>query len=272
MTGQLEDSEHEAGEVAAEVEFISAERLIFFSDAVAAIAMTLLAFSLKVPGGTSDHTLLDSLWLHRLSYLEFLISFVVIGGHWRSHHRLFRYVDRLDSRIITLNMVWLLMIVIIPFATRLLSGDGAFGVRFSVYAIVQVLTVLTFLAMGRHLRGGELLRPGAAPPNPRDEDATLLTIAAMFAISIPVAFVAWLGQWAFVFWVASSPAARAVRRRLAADRDQDADSADGLRVPAGSVRATRESDSTGRTGDRPDPAAHATGRGRAESPAGSHRV
>jgi uncharacterized membrane protein len=209
MTDQIEDSEPDTREVTAEVEFISAERLIFFSDAVAAIAMTLLAFTLKVPVGSSDRAILRGLWNDRLSYLEFMISFVVIGGHWRSHHRLFRYVNRLDSRIITLSMVWLLMIVIIPFATELLSGRGGFGVRFSLYAIIQVLTLLTFLLMSRHLRGSKLLRPGAAQPSPRDDDASLLAIAAMFAISIPVAFVT---QWAFVFWVASSPAARAVRR------------------------------------------------------------
>jgi uncharacterized membrane protein len=209
MTDQIEDREPDTRDVTAEVEFISAERLIFFSDAVAAIAMTLLAFTLKVPVGSSDRAILRGLWNDRLSYLEFMISFVVIGGHWRSHHRLFRYLNRLDSRIITLSMVWLLMIVIIPFATELLSGRGGFGVRFSLYAIIQVLTLLTFLLMSRHLRGSKLLRPGAAQPSPRDDDASLLAIAAMFAISIPVAFVT---QWAFVFWVASSPAARAVRR------------------------------------------------------------
>ena len=221
MTDQIEDSEPDTRDVAAEVEFISAERLIFFSDAVAAIAMTLLAFTLKVPGGSSDRAILSGLWNGRLSYLEFLISFVVIGGHWRSHHRLFRYVYRLDSRIITLNMVWLLMIVIIPFATELLSGRGGFGVRFSLYAIIQVLTLLTFLLMSRHLRGSKLLRPGAPQPSPRDDDASLLAIAAMFAISIPVAFVT---QWAFVFWVASSPAARAVRRYRDRHADSDGDS------------------------------------------------
>ena len=232
MTGQIEDSERDAGDIAREVEFISAERLIFFSDAVTAIAMTLLAFTLKAPASMSckliseaacNHAILTVLWNSRLSYLEFLISFVVIGGHWRSHHRLFRYVDRLDSRIITLNMVWLLMIVIIPFATELLSGRGGFGVRFSLYAIIQVLTVLTFLLMNRHLRGSELLRPGAPPPSPRDDDASLVTIAVMFAISMPVAFVPRWGQWAFVFWVASAPAARAVRRRRDRDRDRDAE-------------------------------------------------
>jgi TMEM175 potassium channel family protein len=241
MTDQIEDSEPDTGDVAAEVEFISAERLIFFSDAVAAIAMTLLAFTLKVPGGTSDHTILDNLWQdqNRLSYLEFLISFMVIGGHWRSHHRLFRYVDRLDSRIITLNMVWLLMIVIIPFATRLLSGRGGFGVRFSFYAIVQVLTLLVFLLMSRHLRGGELLRPWAPPPTPRDDDTSLLTVAAMFAISIPVAFVPQWGQWAFAFWVASSPAARAVRRCRAAIANRRTSAESGCREDSAKQEESR---------------------------------
>lgn len=226
MTDQIEESESDTGDVAAEVEFISAERLIFFSDAVAAIAMTLLAFTLKVPGGTSNRAILQNLWQdqNRLSYLEFLISFMVIGRHWRLHHRLFRYVNRLDSRIITLNMVWLLMIVIIPFATKLLSGSGGFSVRFSFYAIIQILTVLTFLLMSRHLRGSELLRPGAPPPGPRDDDSVLLTVAAMFAISIPFAFVPHVEQWAFTFWVASSPVARAVLRHRERDRNRDADS------------------------------------------------
>ena len=220
MTDQIEDSQRDTGELAAEVEFISAERLIFFSDAVAAIAMTLLAFSLPLPhlshDVASDKAVWDALWAGRTGYLDFLISFMVIGRHWRSHHSLFRNVARLDSRIITLNLTWLLMIVIIPFATRLLSGSSGFGVRFTLYAVIQVLTMLTFLLMSRHLRGGELLRPGAQPPSTRDDDTWLLTVAAMFAISIPVAFVT---QWAFVFWVASSPAARAVRRRLNRDRD-----------------------------------------------------
>ena len=135
-------------------------------------------------------------------------------------------MDRLDSRIITLNMIWLLMIVIIPFATRLLSGRGGFGVRFSVYAIVQILTVLAFALMSRHLRGGELLRPTAPPPTLRDDDASLLIVAVMFTISIPVAFVPGWGQWAFVLWVASAPAGRAVPRRLARDRDRDTEGAD----------------------------------------------
>jgi uncharacterized membrane protein len=228
MTDQIQDSERDAGDVAAEVEFISAERLIFFSDAVVAIAMTLLAFSLPLPHGIGsdayEKTVWDAIWAGRTDYLTFLISFVVIANHWRMHHRLFQFVYRLDARVITLNMTWLLMIVIIPFATKLISGVGGFGIRFTIYATIQVLTVLTFLLMSRHIRASDLLRPEVPAVGRPTDDAGLLTVAAMFAISIPVAFVPRLGQWAFVFWVASAPAARAVRRRLA--RDHNADSAD----------------------------------------------
>ncbi len=208
-----DDSRPDAAKIAGETEFVAAERLVFFTDAVVAIAMTLLAFDLRSPNitaGMTNRAALTALWQpNRLYYLAFVISFVVIGSHWRAHHRLFRHVSRLDPRIISLNMLWLLMIVIMPFATRVLSGNGAFGVRFSLYAVIQVITMLTALLMSRHIRANDLLRPGAPGPVPTDYDATLLTGAAMFAISIPVAFVS---QWAFAIWVASAPASRLVRR------------------------------------------------------------
>jgi uncharacterized membrane protein len=209
-----QNSASAGGALAAEAEFMAAERLIFFTDAVAAIAMTLLAFDLRAPAITlhmSNGAALSALWRepYRLGYLTFLISFVVIGNHWRAHHRLFRNVSRLDTRLISLNMVWLLMIVIMPFATRVLSGAGAFGVRFSLYAVIQVIAMLTALSMSRHIRSNDLLRPGAPGPGIRYDDATLITVAAMFALSIPVAFIT---QWAFAVWVATIPAARLVGR------------------------------------------------------------
>ncbi len=215
MTDQTEDGLLAAGGATAEAEFISAERLVFFSDAVVAIAITLLALGLPLPAGlnptSTNAQVFAGMRADHSYYLAFLISFVVIANHWRSHHRLYRNVSKLDARILTLNFVWLLMIVITPFATRLISAEGGFGTRFTVYAVIQVLTVLTFLLMSRHIRTGKLLRPGAPAPATGADDVALLAVAAMFAISIPVAFVT---QWAFLFWVFSSFAAKAARRRF----------------------------------------------------------
>jgi uncharacterized membrane protein len=204
------------------VDLVSSERMVFFSDAVVAIAITLLALVLPVPphltSKTSNLQTFQDIWAspNRDAYLAFLISFAVIANHWRSHHRLYRDVARLDRPIISINMFWLLLIVVTPFATRLIAGNGGFGARFTIYAVIQVLTILTVLAMSRHIRRGHLLRPSAAAPTSRVDDAVYLAVAATFAVSIPVA-LATDSQWTFAIWVASVFIARAVRRVYSTD-------------------------------------------------------
>ncbi len=222
MTEQTSNNDNQdAGDLTSEVEFIAAERLIFFSDAVVAIAITLLALTLSPPllgENATNRDVLAALWTpeRHLEYLAFLISFVVIANHWRSHHRLFRYVSRLDQRIVTLNLIWLLMIVVTPFASRLLSGNGGFGVRFGLYAVVQLVTMISFLLMSRHIRGNALLRPEAPTVAKDASDDSWLINAFFFALSIPFAFIPAVGQWAFAFWVAGGFATRAHQHR----RDQ----------------------------------------------------
>ncbi len=210
MTDQTEDSAPQAEAEAAELEFIEAERLVFFSDALVAIAITLLAFNLPVPHVTAstDQALLHALATKVPDYLVFFISFVVIGAHWRAHHRLFRDVARLDAYVTALNMVWLLMIVITPFATRLLIGGGGFGVRFGLYAVIQVLTLAAFWLLSRRLRDDRLLRPGAPRPLSPDGELAVLFAACMFAISIPLSFVPAVGQWSYACWLAAGAVPR----------------------------------------------------------------
>jgi uncharacterized membrane protein len=190
---------------------LTSERLIFFSDAVVAIAITLLAFTLpSLPAGTSNTT--NSYLWRALSdkgtvYLAFLISFVVIGSHWRSHHRLFRAVERLEPGVTTLNMIWLFLIVVQPYATRVLGGNGAYGVRFSFYAIIQVATLLCFMLMAHRMRSLGLRYED--PAVAADLDLRTLTFAAMFALSIPLAFVT---HWAYLCWLAAPLVNRAVLR------------------------------------------------------------
>ena len=203
-----EEEREESEALAAEIELFSAERMIFFTDAVVAIAITLLALGLPLPHGLSNAEVLQSIRARQSDYLAFGISFLVIGGYWRMHHRLFRFVARLSARLMTLNMFWLFFIVIIPFAARVLAGNGGFGVRFGLYAMVQVLVALTSLGLMRLLRTDGLLRPDA-PPVPPHASLGLCTVAVMFAVSIPVAFVT---SYAYLCWVAAPLAAKLIRR------------------------------------------------------------
>jgi uncharacterized membrane protein len=110
-----------------EVEASATSRVIFFSDAVVAIAITLLALALPLPhstGSTTNSQLLHALAGYWDEYLAFIISFAAIGSHWAAHRRVFRYVTRMDHRVGQLTLLWLLMMVLTPFAARLLAAAG----------------------------------------------------------------------------------------------------------------------------------------------------
>lgn len=188
----------------------SAERLTFFSDAVVAIALTLLALDLPVPPlAKRNADALQFMRDNRDAYLAFLISFLVIANNWLGHHRIFGYVTRFSHALARWNMLWLLMIVLTPFATRTLTGNGAFQVRFILYASVQALSGLFFALMVREMARANLLRADTPPGVVRNSYARLLVVTAAFLVSIPVAL---LTHWAYVCWVAIPVGSRAVRR------------------------------------------------------------
>jgi uncharacterized membrane protein len=200
----------ESAELRAEVELVSTERLIFFSDAVIAIAITLLALELPLPSGDSNHDLLVSLRGNLDAYVAFLISFIVIAGHWRAHRRAFLYVRAVDP-ILRWNLLWLLCIVVTPFATRVLNTGGAFQARFILYAVVQALAGASFLAVLWGIQRHDLLREGSPDGLLRSSSLRLVGLVATFLLSIPLAFVT---PYAYFFWLAV-PLAIAATRRVA---------------------------------------------------------
>jgi uncharacterized membrane protein len=171
------------------------DRLTLFSDAVAAIAITLLAIDLPVPDGSNVAELWSQVRDNDGHYAAFLISFTAIAAAWSSHHDLFRYVKRTDARLRSLNMAWLFTIVVTPFATRLLTASAhptptldTHALRFGFYALIQMLESVALadldpdgrlrpvhpVLLRRALRLGVLVRgphsdrppPPAAPPPP----------------------------------------------------------------------------------------------------------
>ena len=110
------------------------ERLVFFSDAVFAVALTLLVIDLRVPTGATTTTLpgkLGALWPQLLALL---ISFVVIASYWRGHHRIFHVIERYDRWLVLLNFTFLLSIVLQPFTTSLTSDYGYIPLAMGLYA------------------------------------------------------------------------------------------------------------------------------------------
>jgi uncharacterized membrane protein len=122
---------------------IAFERVLFFSDAIVAIAITLLALDLKIQipeGKNLTFTDLISPW-HK--YLAFILSFVNIAGYWRTHHDFFVYIHKMDDRIFLFNILWLFFIICLPFATTVLSDH--FGQTPAVFLYsLNVLSLSVF--------------------------------------------------------------------------------------------------------------------------------
>jgi uncharacterized membrane protein len=191
------------------------DRLILFSDAVVAIAITLLALELPVPTGQNLSTFWRSVRENDDHYLAFLISFLAIAGSWGQHHRVFRTAERVDSRLRTVNLLWLMMIVLNPFATKLLTtvnhdSFATHALRWGFYALLQVLANVALLAMTHHLASPALRAPGDPAPSDTAKGARLYGATLGFGLSIPLFFATTYG---WVLWIAGPLLAGHVRPR-----------------------------------------------------------
>ena len=193
----------------------ASDRLISFSDAVVAIAITLLAISLPVPSGLTLPAFWASVSNEAGQYLAFLISFVAIAGAWSQHHGLFRYARGTDPRMRTFHLVWLLTIILIPFATKLLFSKGSddltvHALQWGFYALLQVVGSAALLAMLRRLVVGDMLAPDTPADEVADVTARCWTQILGFGLSIPV-FFATPDAWAL--WIAIPLLVHVLRRR-----------------------------------------------------------
>lgn len=177
---------------APEEDHFGLERLIFFSDAVFAIAITLLALEIRLPvpaGGLSDRQLLQALAGTWHKYLSFAISFLVIGAFWMGHHRKFRFIKRYDTNLLILNTFLLMGIAFIPFPTSVLSenpGRTATIFYALVIVVVGLLNAAIWIYASRHNR---LIAPDFTYQQKRHEALRALVVPVVFLFSIGVAFI-----------------------------------------------------------------------------------
>jgi uncharacterized membrane protein len=95
------------------------DRLEYFSDAVLAIAATLLATELPKP--ETETGLLKAIveqWPH---YAAFAASFLFICIAWSNHHNMFRYIRQTDQYLLILNILFLIFVTLQSFTTGLLA-------------------------------------------------------------------------------------------------------------------------------------------------------
>jgi uncharacterized membrane protein len=198
------------------------ERIVFFSDAVMAIAITLLAIEVKVPivAAESARSELPKLLSEMApDIMSFVISFAVVGVYWMSHHRYFGLVRRYDNRLILLNLLFLLFIASMPFAASLLGQYAYLSLSVVVYsadvsALGLSLGAIWWYASHDHRLVDENLDRHLI----RRMNVRALAAPAIFLISIPFGLLNPL--WGMIVWWAS-PLIVVVAVRLLAPEYKD---------------------------------------------------
>ena len=127
------------------------DRLVFFTDAVTAIAITLLILPLVdlVPEYAAAHphgTIGGFVGEYARQLGAFLLSFVIIARLWLANHRALEPVDRQSRPLLTLSLAWALTVVVLPLPTALIAStltDDRAGIAFYIGTMTASSLLLT---------------------------------------------------------------------------------------------------------------------------------
>jgi uncharacterized membrane protein len=178
------------------------DRVIFFSDAVFAIAMTLLVVGIGIPhvrDAGLDHALRNK----RQEIFSFFVSFVVIGYYWLSHHKFVSHLRAVDVRFMQLNLLYLAAIAFVPFPTALAGVYDTHPVSIVLYAITLGTASFLEAALFWHAHRADLFDFALAPDAFRYNIIAALAPVLVFAASIPIAYVS--TGWALLSWLLIFP-------------------------------------------------------------------
>ncbi len=169
-------------------EGVTVGRIMSFSDAIFAVAITLLILNIDIPIIPKDQVSRDlgpairQLLPH---FRTFVLSFVVIGIYWISHHAVFRYVKRSDRPFLWCNLLFMMSIVVMPFSTNLLGAYGNDRLAVMFYAGNLTATGILMALMWWYATRGHRLVDKSLDPALRNHILTAsLLPSAVFFISI----------------------------------------------------------------------------------------
>lgn len=186
------------------------ERLELFSDAVFAIAMTLLVLDIRLPE-VERSDVGGALADLQPEFFAYALSFVVIASTWMAHHRRFQIIDRVDARLIQLNLALLFVVAFVPFPTSVMSQWGSTAPAVVLYAsTVGAMGVLHLVTWVYVCRAGLVTTPIDRGAYRYGVRASIID-PAVFAMSIIIALLGW-PTVALYSWLLLIPVGAAVRR------------------------------------------------------------
>ncbi|MGZ8999366.1 MAG: TMEM175 family protein [Allosphingosinicella sp.] len=169
------------------------ERLVFFSDAVFAIAITLLVIEIHAPDlprHSSDQAYLVALAHLIPSFIGFMVSFWVIGMFWMGHHRIFGTATRQEPRIVGWNLFLLGSIAFLPFSTAFLSANPGDRIPTIFYCVSLLTCALLNLRVGRIATSAPMVDPSVSAADIANLRRRSLSVVLGAIVALIVAFFA----------------------------------------------------------------------------------
>lgn len=119
------------------------DRIEAFSDGVLAIIITIMVLELKVPHST-DWSALGENWFVFVSYA---LSFVFVGLYWLNHHHLFQKTEKINNKILLVNLLGLFWQSLVPFSAAWMGENAFQSTTVTLYALILLFSVLTHLLL-----------------------------------------------------------------------------------------------------------------------------
>ena len=165
------------------------DRIVNFSDAVFAIAITILVLDIRMPDGVSPAELPARVLALGPKYLSYVISFLVLAVYWQAHHGVFRPIRGYDGTLVWLNFLFLMAVAFLPFPTSLLGEYGNHQLPVAVYAATLAVGRLLLTAIQWYsVRHDRLLDEAQDPATVRFLLIRGLTIPAIYLLTIVISF------------------------------------------------------------------------------------
>jgi uncharacterized membrane protein len=196
------------------------DRVATFTDAVFAIALTLLVLDLHLPHLHDSDSVSD--FLHALGdivpdLIAFAIAFSIIGQNWINQHRFFSRLDAVDSRFLGFTVGYLACVALVPFPTSVLSQYSDNPMAFTLFAVVLSAVAATDSLLVVHVHAARLIRERWTPAEYRSAVREALSPIVLFLGTIPLAFLI-NPVWTIVLWL---PLSLMLRRLLERSRQPD---------------------------------------------------
>jgi uncharacterized membrane protein len=132
------------------------DRIAFFSDAVIAIALTLMILEIKIPEMGKDITLPLILKTYGLSIslhmVALLVGFLTIGNLWIRHHQLFEHIVNYNETMIRINLYFLFSVMLLPISIQFLfTANNPVRFKLLCYFFNLSFTIFTYSLLLRYV-------------------------------------------------------------------------------------------------------------------------